>query len=122
MIGINLTPTPLFTSDSPIAKRPWKKEEFLSNNGFASEGIEVVCPITPNLIIILLEKSFHQQATYFDGKYFELSISNVNDYNILQVMNSNRQIYSVKNDFDIVIDTLRSHPEFKVKNRWIIGS
>lgn len=118
LIGVNRSSIPLYTSDNPLVRKSWKREHFFSNTGFASEGIEIAFPITPKLLLILCERGFHSYAEIFEQKYVDLQTENVKYYNSLQVFNSNRQIYSINNDFDLALDIFLNHPESRVRNRW----
>src|SRR6266511_2475536 len=40
-IGVNETDNPLFTSDNPVATKPNKKDDWRSNAGIRSPGIEI---------------------------------------------------------------------------------
>ena len=117
-IGVNRSSIPLYTSDNPLVRKSWKREHFFSNTGFASEGIEIAFPITPKLLLVLCERGFHSYAQSFEQKYVDLQTENVKYYNSLQVFNSNRQIYSINNDFDLALDIFLNHPESRVRNRW----
>lgn len=52
-VGVNLTQIPLYTSDNPIVKCPNKLENGKSHFGLASEGIEIIYPITSRLALIM---------------------------------------------------------------------
>lgn len=58
---VNKTDYPFYTSDNPVSTIPHKHDKSMSYGGFASEGVEVVFPLSPNLLIAMYEKSWHSK-------------------------------------------------------------
>ena len=83
LIGKNGTKQPFYTSDNPVVKNAHKRAI-----GIASEGVEIAFPLTPNLILILRERSFFKKLKGLDSTVIPLSEDNVTYYNSLQVIDS----------------------------------
>jgi hypothetical protein len=92
VIGVNDTNNPLFTSDNPVATHAHKTDDWRSNTGYASPGIEIVLPLTPNYILIMRERSYFHKMEFRDGNISHLDRENIKYYNSLQVYSSNRQV------------------------------
>lgn len=52
---LNKTEQPFYTSDNPVANIPHKFDEYMSYGGLQSEGIEIVFPITPKLMLAMYD-------------------------------------------------------------------
>lgn len=114
IIGINRSSLPLWTSDNPLVRRAWKEGE----TGFASEGIEVAFPVNPKLILIMCDKSYYRCMQSLNRRFLNLQENEVVYYNNLQVSNSNRQLYSINNNFELAAKACSDYPEIKARNRW----
>lgn len=102
IMGLNPTDTLLYTSDTPVVKRPHAPaDENVSNSGWLSPGIEIAFPLTPHHLLILLEPTFFKKLTHLDGSVIDLSPESVEHYNILQVGESYRRIFSQSNNFTL---------------------
>ena len=99
IFGINSTPISLWTSDSPIVIQP--HEDF--GTGLASRGVQVVYPISPKYVLIMVESSFGSKAKRFDGMSGTISEKEVTSYNKLQVQQCYSQTYSNKNNFELLL-------------------
>jgi hypothetical protein len=131
VIGLNETANPLLTSDSPVVRQPHKPEQpFVppppdsgplygraidiaiepTRPGIESEGVELVFPLSPECVLIFLERSHFRSLEDKDGARFALSDSDVDRLNRLQVLQSYRQIYSRSNDFRFVQEVCATHP------------
>lgn len=115
-IGVNNTPINLYTSDSPIVKIPHYNGR-MGGSGLKSIGIEIVFPITPKLILVMKERSYHKDFMKYENKYKMLNISEVMRYNEGQIYGSYRNIFSVDNDFDIAKIVKILNPEISKINR-----
>ncbi|MEQ6856000.1 DUF4238 domain-containing protein [Lysinibacillus capsici] len=119
-IGVNVTNIPLYTSDNPFVKHGHNENEFLSNNGLASEGIEINFPISSNLILIIYDRKFFEELSYFyENRFIELFEENIKYANWLQVTSSNRQIYCKENNFTMIEDMKKKNKNIlNNKTRW----
>jgi hypothetical protein len=92
--GINTTSTPLVTSDNPVVKIPLKPHD----NGLDSYGIQLLFPLSPQLVLTMYDRQCFPQ--HFDNKIGFLTQETVDRYNLLQLTESRRQIYSSDDNFD----------------------
>jgi len=128
--GINF-----YISDNPIVMQNHKKSEFLSNLGIGCKGIEIHLPISsklnflmlcPETAIEIVENERHAESyglpklkngysNAFDtGMPVQLTPENMDNINSLQVIYSERFVYSKrKEDFVLAEKMLREHPEFR---------
>lgn len=117
-IGKNITQEPFYTSDTPVIIKPHKKDTNLSYSGIASEGIEIVCPLNSEYILILRERRFFVDLVELDGNVIECEPDNVMYYNSLQVLRSHRQVYCKSNSFDFANQVCDENPKVcKPQNR-----
>lgn len=118
----NETSHSFFTSDRPIVKNGHIKDKFISNEGYASPGIEIAFPLNPQYILILCDRDYFSKYEYLDGKISLLSsFENVKYYNSLQVISCYRQIFSDEHKFGIIEEILRNTPTAFELNRKRIG-
>ena len=111
IIGINKTTQPFYTSDNPIVRRANKTHSVRSHIGFGSHGIEVAFPLSSQFIILMFEKTYFEQFTDLDCKSMPLMADHIIEYNLLQVLQSNRQIYCMSSDFELAQQICKEHPE-----------
>lgn len=116
-IGINDTGQPFYTSDSPVVRRAHYRDPFRSYAGLASEGIEIVLPLTPWHNLVLCERTAFKQYKGLDCKTLDLNLDNVKYYNSLQVDQSYRQIYCSSNDFELALKICEERPEICSSDR-----
>ena len=90
VIYVNKTDYPFYTSDNPVATIPHKRDEYMSYGGLASEGVEIVFPISPKLLLAMYEKE-----TYKDKFKIE---------NILNCRQKYKLIIIIASKYIIVID------------------
>lgn len=119
---INRTSKKYFTSDNPIAKIPNATNPNKGNLGVGSDGIELLFPISPDLTIGMYEKNYFS-GTFSDRIFVEVYEPDLIDrFNIAQIVNSYRCIFSNKNDFSLVEKTLTKHPSYRdFKSNFIIS-
>ena len=116
VVYVNKTDQPFYTSDNPVCTIPHKFDQFISHSGFASEGVEVVFPITPNLLLAMYEETWHSD-TYVDRSFIPLDDKYIVDfYNKVQVMNSHREIYSQKKNFELAEKVCVEYPHVRDAN------
>lgn len=107
----NETSQPFYTSDNPIVKKAHIIDKFISNEGYASPGIEIVFPISSKFILVLCEREYFKKCENLENKKISLSdINFVNYYNSLQVVKSYRQVYAIANSFEIIEELLLKMP------------
>ncbi|MEW4315734.1 DUF4238 domain-containing protein [Bacillus thuringiensis] len=100
---INNTEQPFYTSDNPVVKHAHKEDELMSYGGIASEGIEIVLPLSSKLLLVMKERGYHSQWLPIENKFFSVDEIEVIDfYNYLQIVQSHRQIFCLENKFDLI--------------------
>lgn len=107
---INRTSKSFFTSDNPIAKIPNVTELHKGNMGVGSEGMELLFPVNPNLTIGMYEKN-HFEKKMIDRMFIEINDTDLIDrFNIAQIMNSYRCVFSNNKDFWLIKKILNENP------------
>ena len=113
VIYVNKTDYPFYTSDNPVATIPHKRDEYVSYGGIASEGVEIVFPISPKLLLAMYEKETYKDKIQ-DRKYIVLSSKDQIDYyNCQQVYHSYRCVFSGKNNFNLAEQICKETPELQ---------
>jgi hypothetical protein len=110
VLGLNDTPHALYISDHPVVRLPHVKRPFRGNAGLNSRGIEIALPLSSTHILFLRERSHFKSYEPLEGRCIQLSEANVECYNSLQVMQSHRQVYCAKDDFDLAKDICKKSP------------
>ena len=99
----NKTNQKFLTSDNPIGTIAHIKDPIISMSGVASKGVEVYFPLSPDLLLIMLEKTYHTNYEHQNRRIVEVDkIDMVEYYNSHCVMNSSRCVYSINDDFSVV--------------------
>lgn len=114
----NNTNQPFFTSDNPIAKIANIKDEYISHDGYASEGIEIIFPLNSKYLFVLCEREYFKNLEAIENSKLIISdIENVNYYNSLEIIRSYRQVFSSDNCFEIIPELKKVNPESFQMNR-----
>ncbi len=111
---VNNTNIPFYTSDNPVVNVPHKNDAFLSYGGLNSEGIEILFPISPNLLLGMYHsKTYHSNIN--DRRYMAVNDTKwVEYFNRAQVVNSQRCIFSNSDNFDLAEKICRENPEIQI--------
>lgn len=108
---LNHTKQPFFTSDSPIGMQEHVHDPFLSMRGLRCKGIEVFFPLSPNIILLMVDGNYHTHMKTKERRILgNCRIENVEYCNSLQCYESDRYIFSNTNDFSIVDKILVKNP------------
>lgn len=104
---VNDTDLPYYTSDHPVVKHNELDFGPYGNQGLMSPGVQIYFPLTPWLLLSIVEPSIYPGRP---------EVSNTKRENVvfqrdLQVTRSNRFVYSCREDFDQVEKRLRDSPE-----------
>lgn len=99
-----------YTSDSPIVTRNISGDAGLTV-GFAIPGAEVIFPLSPERVLLLREHTAFKSDEAADGRVVPLSSNQVEEFNKLQVVHAERQVFSLNGDFNLIEDMLRSDPD-----------
>jgi hypothetical protein len=111
VLGINLTTQLLYTSDSPIAQKAHVKYPFLGMAGLASPGVELSIPISPNLVLIMIDGDYHKLYASQERKYWKMNLENVRHYNARCINQSHRFVFSRIDDFQFLMDIAKKDPQ-----------
>lgn len=103
ILGINKTNAKLFTSDRPICTIPHVQKQFVSMAGIMSEGVELFYPISPDIILIMFDRSYHKNARKLDRHCVDIqSVDTIDYYNSICVSQSERCVFSQTDDFSLI--------------------
>lgn len=113
MLYVNTTNTPFFTSDNPVSTIPHKQNKFMSSGALNSEGVEVVFPISPNLLLAMYERRMYSSLVK-DRSYCIIKESKYVDYfNRAQIINSLRCVFSPSDNFDLAKEVCTEYPQIR---------
>ena len=103
VMGLNKSKTKIFTSDNPIGIKGHdiKRPTFLGT-GLTTPGVEVFFPLSPDLLLIMLDGDYHKRFMGLQGRYVEVDESNVKSYNSILYWQANRSIISCDGDFSVI--------------------
>ncbi|MBS3199161.1 DUF4238 domain-containing protein [Turicibacter bilis] len=122
VIYVNKSESPFYTSDNPIAIIPHKRDKYRVHAGLASEGVEIVFPISSKLLLAMYEKTTYNEI--FSDKQFHVltSESDINYFNSYQVLQRYRCIFSEKKNFEFANKIYEENPELqKYQSRIEVG-
>jgi hypothetical protein len=106
---VNETDHPFYTSDTPVVMHAHIKGRGV---GFASPGIEVALPLSSTRLLRLTDRQiFDGNDDRYDNCVRRVSDENVEYYNSLQVIQSERQVYCEKDRFALAEDMLNENPK-----------
>lgn len=111
MLGVNESTTPLCTSDHPVVREASIRDGHNSYLGLASPGIRVSLPVSPKYILLLCDRGYFSRLRSLDGGRVSLSGREVEQYNSLQVLQANRQVFSSRRDFGLATELKRKYPD-----------
>ncbi|MCB6452244.1 DUF4238 domain-containing protein [Erysipelatoclostridium ramosum] len=110
---VNKTEYPFYTSDNPVATIPHKHDKYMSYGGFNSEGVEIVFPISPKLLLAMYEKTTYDKL-FSDRQFYALTSKDMVDYfNCQQVYHSYRCVFSGKTNFELAEKMCKEQPELQ---------
>lgn len=114
MLGLNRTKKLFYTTDNPIATYGHLKQPYtyMSMNGLSSKGVEVFFPLSPNIILIMVDGSYHTELRSRERRYIEITnTKNVDFYNSLLSMEANRFVFSKDGDFSLLDEMKKREPQ-----------
>lgn len=137
VMGVNETTTALYTSDTPVVTQAHKqRDSFIPDRskgpafskaidvviesrlpGIEEEGVELAFPLSPKCALIILENKHFKDIEKNQGKRYSLQPTDILRLNSLQVLRSNRQVYSVSNDFSMAEKLSSDLPHISSVNR-----
>ena len=87
--------------------RGHEKTDPLLGVGLTTPGVEIYYPLSPDLILIMVDGDYHKHLVLKDRRYAELEQKKtVEYYNVLSIFNAERFIISDNNDFSTVEEEL----------------
>lgn len=111
---VNKTNIPFYTSDSPVVPIPHHFNHYMSYSGLESPGIEVVFPISSNILLSMYDKNDERNKNKIDKETdFITEEDYVKFYNKHQTDYSNRCIFSINDDFKAIEELFNKYPELK---------
>lgn len=110
VLCINRTKKKFYTSDNPIAQIEHLHNTFLPNTGLRSPGVEIAFPISPDLLLIMLDGQYHNMAAQ-DMTGWDCNIENtINYYNEVTALNSETCTISQNGDWHVIEKLLARDP------------
>ena len=104
-----------FTSDNPIGTIAHIRDPIVSMSGLNSRGVEIYFPLSPDLLLVAFEKTYHKDIECYSNRVVETdNVEIVKYYNSVGVINSSRCVYSSNDDFSLV-DEMRDKKENVLK-------
>lgn len=92
----------VLTSDNPILLKPHLKHKVSFYTGFWKEGIEIIFPISKNLILTIWDEEYFSKQKKLHNTIQFLSDKKLREYNLYQYCFSNSEVYSAINDFVLI--------------------
>ncbi len=106
------------TSDHPFVKRGHITDTWRSMTGIASEGIEILFPLSPKYLLTLVDRRYFAAMARFDGLRRPLVCHDNMIYsNQFQIKQSNRFVLSRKKDFEFTKMIIAEEPLHGDPNR-----
>jgi hypothetical protein len=104
--------SPFITSDHPACNHGTLSHPVRSMQGLASPGAEILFPLSPRYLLLVVEREAFPHAARIDGRLTTLgSPENVVYYNHWQVRHAYRFLYSMDSDFALAQSMLEETPE-----------
>ena len=112
MILENPFQTAFITSDHPVCNHGTISHPTRSMQGLASLGAEILFPLSPKHLLLIVEKRAFPHAAEIDGQMKMIdSPDNVIYYNHWQVRHAFRFLYSAVDDFSLARSMIEESPE-----------
>lgn len=103
ILGVNKTESKFLTSDRPICSIPHIQNQFVSMSGIMSEGVEVFYPISPEHILIMYDRAYHNRVKKYDRHCIDILNKDIIDYyNSACISQSERCVFSQTDDFSLI--------------------
>ncbi|MCU7695273.1 DUF4238 domain-containing protein [Haoranjiania flava] len=92
----------VFTSDNPILLKPHLKNQIAFYEGFAMKGVEVIFPISKNIILTIWDEAVFPNYKSENNAFSVLTDAELRQYNCYQYIWANEEVYSTRNDFKLI--------------------
>lgn len=84
----------------------------MAMSGVSSDGVEVYFPLSPDLMLVMFEKTYHSNMMSKNYRIVEIDdLGMIDDYNSRCVMNSSRCVFSQTGDFSIIEKMKTKRPD-----------
>jgi hypothetical protein len=119
VFGSNKTELPLWTSDHPVTEHISRPPSGVP----AIVGISKLCshicfPLSPAANLLILDRDGFAPTSILDGTVVELDLDQVIAYNVMQVEQSYRQVYSNNgNFFALAHQVCEGNPSLRILNK-----
>lgn len=90
---INKTDKNFICSDAPVVLYNYKKIRNSSTTGFLSIGLQIFCPLTKNILLLLIDNNLYDIKKDDSSRIFINKDSDVNSINKLQIFNCLDNLY-----------------------------
>ena len=109
---VNKTDNPFFTSDNPIGTIEHIHHPILSMAGLDSRGVEGFYPLSPRIMLLMLDGEYHKEYQGSDRRVDVVDNKEVvKYYNSRCVSRSDNCIFSATDDFSVIDEMLAKNPE-----------
>lgn len=117
--GRNDTGLPFYTSDHPVVVRVHPKRRCIHPLQLPNEGVEVMLPLSPTLMLYGYERSYFLSAEKFDGHVSPVQFTSVlvKSDNICQVGHSKSFVFCNRNAFEYARAFCAENPTVRNSNR-----
>lgn len=92
----------VFTSDNPILLKPHIENQIASYEGFAMKGVEIIFPISKNIILTIWDEEVFPEYTSENNEFSILNEVELRQYNCYQYIWANEEVYSSNNNFKLI--------------------
>jgi len=90
---INKTDKNFISSDAPVVLYNYKKIKNTSTTGFQSIGLQIFCPLTKNILLLLIDSDLYDLKKDNSSRIFINDDSDVDSINKLQIFNCLDNLY-----------------------------
>lgn len=90
---INKTSKKFISSDAPVVLYNYKKIKNTSTTGFLSKGLQIFCPLTENILLLLVDNDLYDLKKDDSSRIFINDDSDVDSINKLQIFNCLDNLY-----------------------------
>ncbi|HEY1054020.1 MAG TPA: DUF4238 domain-containing protein, partial [Emticicia sp.] len=92
----------VYTSDNPILLKPHLKGQSFKYEGFGMRGVEVIFPISKNIILTIWDEDVFPYGRLVDNRFVIISSKELIQYNWYQYVWATDEVYAYKNDFSLI--------------------
>lgn len=91
-----------YTSDNPIIIKPHIPNQRRFYEGFGMDGSEIIFPIGSSILLTMWDSIYFDKMGEISDSFNEITDKQKREYNLYQYMYSNKQTYSLNNDFKLI--------------------